>query len=172
MSWFPTLFGMSIEGLARFHNRHPGQFIHLKRDVLTAPTGGHQFIASDTTRDGNWSVSEHVSRQNYVRCETADRQPGGTMSWFPALFEMPIGGLVRFHNRHSGQFTHLIRDALTAPAGGYQFTAGDTIRDGKRSASEQVGRQNYVRCETADGQPGGDNVVDPGAIRDANWRGS
>src|ERR1017187_8557918 len=79
--------------------------------------------------------------------------PGGRMSWIPALFGMPIGGVASFHNRHSGQFIHLKRDVLTAPTGGYQFTAGDTIRDGKRSASEQVGRQNYVRCETADGQP-------------------
>ena len=31
MSWFRTLFGMPIGGLARFHNRHPGQFIHLIR---------------------------------------------------------------------------------------------------------------------------------------------
>jgi len=71
------------------------------------------------------------------------------MSWFPTLFGMPIGGLARFHNRHPGQVTHLIRDALAVSAGGDQFTAGDTNEDGKRSASEQVGRQDYVGCGTA-----------------------
>ena len=98
--------------------------------------------------------------------------PGGTMSWIPALFGMPIGGLARFHYRHSGQFIHLKRDVLTAPTGGYQFTAGDTIRDGKRSASEQFGRQDYVGGGTASWQPKEENVLVPDAIRDANCRAS
>ena len=143
MSWIPALFGMPIGGLARFHNRHSGQFIHLKRDVLTAPTGGYQFTAGDTIRDGKRSASEQVGRQDYVRCETADGQPGGTMSWFQALFEMPIGGLVRFHNRRSGQFTHLIRDALAAPAGGFPATI-----------SERHQREQLWNIRLPDGIPG------------------
>jgi len=77
------------------------------------------------------------------------------MSWFPTIFGMPIAGLARFHNRHPGQVAHPLRDALAASAGGDQFSAGDTIRDGKRSASEQVGRQDYAGGETADGHQSG-----------------
>jgi len=98
--------------------------------------------------------------------------PSRRTSWFPTLLGMPIGGLARFHNRHPGQVTHLIRDALAASAGGDQFTAGDTIRNGKRSASEQVGRQDYVGCGTASWEPKEENVLVPDDIRDANCRAS